>query len=168
MKGVICLMLKKWHFVTVAIIAIVVLTGCQSKNLPPKPKFLNKQECKKNIKKLLVNLSYLQVLFSQKKARTTSEKNVTYEEGVGTSKAQSYWIYAWQVEWLEQRNKNPQRAAKALAVLKNEVPKSEYMTKILDEAGRRMFAEDLKKAELGDPSGFQRDITVNPVKLLRK
>lgn len=91
----------------------------------------------------------------------------SFEAGVGAGQAQWYWISAWEQEWLEQRAKNPARAQEALDFLKNEAPKSEYMTKRLDETGRQFHAEYLKKAELGDPSGFQRDTELNGVKLLR-
>ena len=92
----------------------------------------------------------------------------TFEKGVGLSDAQVYWRQAWETEWLEQRGKDEARARNALAVLENEVPKSKMMTEGADEATRRFFAEYLKKAKLGDPSGFQRDVELNGLKLVRR
>lgn len=90
-----------------------------------------------------------------------------FQQGVGVQNAQRYWIIAWENEWLEQRNKDEARARKALDVLTNEVPKSWSMTKGSDETVRRFFSEYLKKAELGDPSGFQRDVELNGLKMQR-
>lgn len=89
----------------------------------------------------------------------------SFGEGVGLVFAQQYWIFAWEREWLDQRGKDPTRENAALRVLKSEVPKCEFMTKYLDEAGRQYFDGYVRRAQLGDPSGFQQDVTVNPMSL---
>ncbi len=66
----------------------------------------------------------------------------------------------------QQYNKDEARARKALDVLKNEVPKSEFMTNMI--GGEGVWDEYVKKAELGDPSGFQYDIEVNPIIPLKR
>lgn len=90
-----------------------------------------------------------------------------FEDGVGVQNAQTYWIIAWETEWLEQQGKDESRARKALDVLKNEVPKSWSMTKGSDQSVRNAYAEFLKKAELGDPSGFQGDVELNGLEMKR-
>lgn len=75
---------------------------------------------------------------------------------------------AWTIEWLEQRGKDPKREAKALDVLKNQVPKSDLMTTYCDQNTRDWYAKCLQQAELGDPSGFQQDIAVNDITVVRE
>ena len=89
------------------------------------------------------------------------------EEGGGVAFAQQYWEFAWITEWLEQRGKDEDRAEKALHMLKYVIPEGEYMTEMLDQAGRDFHKEYVRKAELGDPSGFQHHVTVNPGTLYR-
>lgn len=68
-----------------------------------------------------------------------SDRSGTYQEGLPTTLAQVYWMDAWTIEWLEQRGKDPEREARALNVLKNEVPESELMTvKVLANARDRV------------------------------
>lgn len=89
------------------------------------------------------------------------------EEGGGVAHAQSYWEHVWTTEWLEQRGKDEARAEKALHMLKYVIPEGEFMREKLDQAGRDLHAENVRKAELGDPSGFQHFVTVNPMSLYR-
>ncbi|MDO8964133.1 MAG: hypothetical protein Q7W30_06515 [Coriobacteriia bacterium] len=95
------------------------------------------------------------------------EQGTKYEEGVARAEVESYWVVAWETEWLEQRGKDPARAAKALDILRNKVPKSRLMTEYSDESVRRIYTDALAKAELGDPSGIQRDIELNGLTLQR-
>lgn len=83
-----------------------------------------------------------------------------YETGIGTTHAETFWLCAWEEEWLTTRASDPARAAAALAQLRT-APDTDFMSLYLDEAGRRLFAEYLQKADLGDPSGFQQTFTAN-------
>lgn len=96
-----------------------------------------------------------------------SDEAGSYERGVGVMEAQMYWMNAWIVEWLEQRGKDPQREARALAVLRDEVPSTDLMTTYGDQSMRDYFATCLEQAELGDPSGYQQTIAVNQVTVKR-
>ncbi|MCE5204314.1 MAG: hypothetical protein ABFC80_02695 [Coriobacteriales bacterium] len=92
----------------------------------------------------------------------------SYERGTGVMEAQMYWMNAWIVEWLEQRGRDPKREQRALAVLRDEVPRSQLMTKYGDQGMRDYFAGCLQRAELGDPSGYQQAITVNEITIKRE
>jgi hypothetical protein len=102
------------------------------------------------------------VVFPDKANPGPDPDSTVYGEGIGTQRAQFYWLYAWEMEWLTQRVKDPGRAAKAFSVLKNEAPRSDVMTTYLDDIGRNMWQEYVRKAEAGDPSGFQADVEANP------
>jgi hypothetical protein len=54
------------------------------------------------------------------------------------------------------------RAERAFEVLADEVPRSEFMTTYSDDATRATWREYVDKAKAGDPSGFERDVEVNP------
>ena len=83
-----------------------------------------------------------------------------YERGFATSLAERHWICSWEKEWIAQRSTDKQRAANALAQLEK-APQTAFMTQHLDDVGRRFFDEYLTKARLGDPSGFQQDVSQN-------
>jgi hypothetical protein len=91
----------------------------------------------------------------------------SYEHGCGISAAQCYWRDAWIIEWLEQRGIDAEREAKALDVLKNEVPQSELFTVYSDQNVRDHYHERLGQAELGDPSGFQQFVDANSITVVR-
>jgi len=152
------------------IVIAIAFTSCtyaqQAKQ--PQTKLLSEKEMQAEYKREIKKLKLPPTFVFRQKANVGSISNGSYEEGFGRSNAQAYWIAAWEQEWLEQRNKDSNRAQVALNVLKNEVPKSYYMTKVIDQAGVDFFKKNLKKAELGDPSGFQYDLTVNKVKFFRK
>lgn len=160
------------RFVLVGLLLITLLVGggCTSANNASGPgqaqtKFLDAAGMQKEYQAAAAKLKLPPGMVFRENANTGGAQS--FEEGVGLSNAQNYWMAAWEIEWLEQRNKDEARARKALDVLKNEVPKSELMTKGCDEATRRFYAEYLKKAELGDPSGFQQDIAVTHFTPLR-
>ena len=148
----------------------VVLAGCASANKAGGPgqaetKFLDVAGMQKEYQKTAAKLKLPPGIVFPKKANSGGAGS--FEEGVGLSNAQTYWQYAWETEWLEQRGKDAKRASKALDVLKNEVPKSKMMTEGADQSVRDFYARYLKKAELGDPSGFQRDVELGGLKMLR-
>lgn len=138
----------------------ISLGGCKSSG---ESKFIDAVGMQKEHRAAAANLKLPPGVVFRKKANEGG--GGSFEKGVGLGLAQWYWISAWEHEWLEQRNKDGARARKALDVLKNEVPKSETMTNNIDDYGRRLYAGNLKKAELGDPSGFQQEVEVNPIDL---
>ena len=91
-----------------------------------------------------------------------------WQEGCGLVAAQMYWQRAWEIEWLEQRGKDPAREAAALDVLKNQVPEKDFMTKYADASTHGVWTEYVSQAEMGDPSGIQRDVDVNPMTVERE
>lgn len=92
----------------------------------------------------------------------------SYGEGSGLVAAQMYWQRAWELEWLEQRGKDPAREAVAFDILKNRVPEAEFMTKHADDSTHNAWAGYVAQAEMGDPGGIQRDIDVNPMTIARE
>jgi hypothetical protein len=96
--------------------------------------------------------------------RPDSGGAASFEVGCGTNLAQAYWLHAWEKEWLAQRKKDAKRERAAFRVLTKQVPSSHFMAS-MDEGGKTLFAEYVKKAELGDPSGFQEDVDANPIDL---
>ncbi|MDO8964420.1 MAG: permease prefix domain 1-containing protein [Coriobacteriia bacterium] len=95
------------------------------------------------------------------------EAGAVYSKGCGTVSAQAYWRGAWAREWLDQRVKDPARAAAALHVLRDEAPRSEFMTTFSDDTTREFWARYLQQAGAGDPSGFQQFMDANPIPLVR-
>lgn len=91
-----------------------------------------------------------------------------WQEGCGVVAAQMYWQRAWELEWLEQRGKDPVRETAALDVLRSQVPDAEFMTKYADASTRSVWAEYIEQAEMGDPGGIQRDVDVNPMTVERE
>lgn len=92
---------------------------------------------------------------------TGEEENASFQSGYGDSRASLYFECAWEKEWLDSYASDEQRAAEALQHLE-EVPEMGYMSpQRADDATRRVFADYLDRAKLGDPSGFQENLKVN-------
>lgn len=83
-----------------------------------------------------------------------------YQEGYGQAIAQAGWICAWVARWLDTRAEGGAVADEAMRMLRR-APQTEYLRLRLDEPGRRFYAEQLAKAELGDPSGMLRYARAN-------
>lgn len=91
-----------------------------------------------------------------------------WQQGAGVAQAQLYWMSAWEVEWLEQRGVDMEREAKALDVLKNQVPESDLWNQHFDQNSRDWLMSCLEKAEAGDPSGFEQDVRANPLVIVHE
>ena len=83
----------------------------------------------------------------------------SYEEGWGTSTAESEWMCHWEREWLAQRDKNAKRAEKALTVLRT-YPETHDWT-ISDQGIHDNYTAMMAKAELSDPSAMAYEVQVN-------
>lgn len=84
-----------------------------------------------------------------------------FQIGYGVTRASMLWEYAWEKEWLETYTDDAERAAKALKELEK-APEMLYMSpQKCDDATREYFRENLEKAKLGDPSGFEENIRLN-------
>ena len=67
----------------------------------------------------------------------------------------------WKKEWLATYTSDPERAQKALEELEK-APDMLYMSpQKCDDATRQYFKDNLEKAKLGDPSGFEENIRLN-------
>lgn len=145
------------------------LTGCtsikQADSSSSGQSFNNEAGMQKEYRTAAARLKLPPGIVFPKKANAGGAQ--AFEKRVGLGHAEIYWMYAWETEWLEQRGKDEARERAALAVLKNEVPKSATMVKGSDEATKRFYDEYLRKAELGDPSGFQSDVELNGLKMQR-
>lgn len=83
-----------------------------------------------------------------------------YERGFGVGVAERRWICAWEEEWLEVQGTSEAAATAAMTHLE-EAKGTTFMSRQLDDAGRRMYDDYVKKAGLGDPSGIQQDVDQN-------
>ena len=84
-----------------------------------------------------------------------------FQIGYGVTRASMLWEYAWEKEWLETYTSDTERAERALQELEK-APEMLYMSpKKCDDATREYFKENLEKAKLGDPSGFEENIRLN-------
>lgn len=84
-----------------------------------------------------------------------------FQIGYGVTRASMLWEYAWEKEWLETYTSDADRAERALQELEK-APEMLYMSpQKCDDATREYFKENLEKAKLGDPSGFEENIRLN-------
>lgn len=91
----------------------------------------------------------------------TGEDADQYQIGYGNTRASMLWECAWQKEWLATYTSDPERAQKALEELEK-APDMLYMSpQKCDDATRQYFKDNLEKAKLGDPSGFEENIRLN-------
>lgn len=89
------------------------------------------------------------------------DESALYQQGYGDTRASVMYECAWAREWLDVYSSDPERAKKALTALEK-VPDMAYMSpQRSDDATRRFFKDYLDRAKLGDPSGFQEDVTAN-------
>lgn len=81
-----------------------------------------------------------------------------FQIGYGETRASILWEIAWQKEWLNSYMSDSERAEKALKELEK-APSMNYMSgERCDDATRRYFNNNLEKARLGDPSGFEESV----------
>ncbi|OKL50693.1 hypothetical protein BM477_01290 [Boudabousia marimammalium] len=91
----------------------------------------------------------------------TEGKDNSFQVGYGDGIASRYFECAWEREWLKSYSTDKARAATAIEQLEK-VPEMDHMSaQNSDDATRRFFADYLKRAKLGDPSGFQENVSLN-------
>lgn len=84
-----------------------------------------------------------------------------YQEGYGDTRASQYYECAWARQWLDTYDTDDNAAQVALKHLQK-VPTMGFMSPSrADDATRRFFKGYLQKAQLGDPSGFREEVTLN-------
>lgn len=84
-----------------------------------------------------------------------------FQVGYGVTRASMLWECAWQKEWLEYYKKDSKRAENAIKELEK-APDMLYMSpEKCDDATRKYFKDNLDKAKLGDPSGFEQNVRLN-------
>lgn len=84
-----------------------------------------------------------------------------FQAGYGETRASMLWECAWEKEWLKSYRTDPDRAKNAIRELEK-APNMLYMSpQKCDDATRRYFKDNLDKAKLGDPSGFEENIRLN-------
>jgi len=88
--------------------------------------------------------------------------DTTYQQTYGDTRAHYLWQCVWEQEWLDTRATDADAAERAIEQLAK-APTMAYLadSRRADDATRRLFTENLDKAELGDPSGVQEDVDVN-------
>ena len=89
------------------------------------------------------------------------EKDAQFQSGYGDTQASNYYQCAWERQWLDTYASDERAASKALHELEK-VPSMPFMDPDhCDDATRNFFKEHMRKAKLGDPSGFQQDVQTN-------
>lgn len=84
-----------------------------------------------------------------------------YQKGSGDIAASQLFECSWEKEWLDNYSDDTEKANHALEQLEK-VPSMEYMSPDhADDTTREFFADYLNRAKLGDPSGFQENVTAN-------
>lgn len=84
-----------------------------------------------------------------------------FQVGYGETRASMLWECAWQKEWLQFYKTDSNRAKRALDELEK-APDMHYMSpQKCDDATREYFKDNLNRAKLGDPSGFEENIRLN-------
>lgn len=89
------------------------------------------------------------------------DKGATFQSGYGDTWASHLFECSWEREWIKTYSTDKDRANAAIAQLKK-IPDMPYMSPSrCDDATRKAFNDQLKQAEMGDPSGFQNNINLN-------
>lgn len=84
-----------------------------------------------------------------------------FQVGYGETRASMLWECAWQKEWLKFYRVDSERANKALKELEKAKDMYYMSPQKCDDATRKYFQDNLDKARLGDPSGFEENIRLN-------
>jgi hypothetical protein len=83
----------------------------------------------------------------------------TFEDGVGRGQADSYWYCAWERRWLSDLSGRPAAAKQDLRQLMKLKGTSFYQANAPSD--RHIYTDAWARAQLGDPSLIQRDVTAN-------
>lgn len=89
------------------------------------------------------------------------EKDIQFQKGYGDTLASNLWQYAWEKEWLDTYQSDPDRADKAIQELEKAFDMGYLSPQRADDATRKFLRDYIDRAKLGDPSGFQQDIQAN-------
>lgn len=89
------------------------------------------------------------------------DDGASYQKGYGDTLACNLWEYQWMQEWLDTYKIDSTRAEKALEELEKAFDMPYMGEDRCDDATRRYLRENIDKAKLGDPSGFEECIDVN-------
>lgn len=136
------------------------LSACNSnKEKNKQVKLIGFNEVEKEYLEALANLNWPDGYVLPKKL--TGETAEQFQAGYGETRASMLWECAWEKEWLEYYRTDATRADKAIKELEK-APDMLYMSpQKCDDATRRYFKDNLDKAKLGDPSGFEENIRLN-------
>ncbi|AOZ73071.1 hypothetical protein BSR29_03085 [Boudabousia liubingyangii] len=153
-------------FLALATSTAVILgtSGCSSElsdqSTSSERKILSYDQIQKEYQDSVKNLEWPQGYIAPNKMEG-EEKGGAYQSGYGDSRASLYFECAWEKEWLKTYTTDKGRANNALKQLEK-VPQMGYMSpQRADDATRRVFADYLNRAKMGDPSGFQENVEVN-------
>ena len=84
-----------------------------------------------------------------------------FQSGYGDTRASFLFECAWEKEWLSNYATDADKANKAIEQL-SKVPDMGYMSpQRADDSVREFFKDYLERAKLGDPSGFQENVSIN-------
>ena len=92
---------------------------------------------------------------------TPTFEEADYQKGFGETMAYQTWQMAWEKEWLNTYETQPEKAKVALEQLDKALHYPYMGPEKCDDATRNFFKDALTKAKAGDPSGFAEDVKVN-------
>lgn len=84
-----------------------------------------------------------------------------FQVGYGETKASMLWECVWEKEWLKYYKSDSLRADNAIRELEKASDMVYMGPAKCDDATREYFNDNLEKAKLGDPSGFEENIRLN-------
>lgn len=89
------------------------------------------------------------------------DTGMVFQEGYGDTRASMLFECAWEREWLSTYTTDNMKANAAIEQL-SKVPEMGFRSpQRCDDATRRYFNDNLTRAKLGDPSGFQETVELN-------
>ncbi|WP_305788091.1 hypothetical protein [Symbioplanes lichenis] len=138
---------------------VFLVAGCDSGDAKDQPVILDRSAAEQEYRRTAETLT-LPAGATFPGALPKAEAELMYEPGYATSIAENFWICAWGKEWLARRE-NDRPAAQAALDRLGEAPRTAFLSKHLDAAGRRLFAGHLAKARAGDPIGFRQYVDAN-------
>lgn len=154
-----CKYFKKAISILSILTMFVLLPGCSDEQLQTNTGTTSFVEIEKEYLKTIKELEWPEdfSLPTELVGETADE----FQIGYGITRASLLWEYAWQKEWLENYSITPERADKALKELEKAKNMLYMSPEKCDDVTRKYFDDNLQKAKLGDPSGFEENIRLN-------
>lgn len=147
------------------VLAALTVAGCSSPGAPQDPapgsadQLVGKAETNKEYSDVVAELEWPPDVAPPE--RSDDLEGASYQVGVGATDAVMAWNCAWGRAWLEARESDPAAAEHALAVYASIVDRPEFQQYFDPQSAQPVVRGIIEDAQLGDPSGVQRDVAAN-------